>query len=153
MKTITPEFLKKEISGKKVLVDSNIIIYLTDSIHPYDHLSRVLFELIEQGMVQAVFSTISIAEVMNGPLKQGLKSTALQVRASLLNFPNAHNQDVNIDVLSTIGIDERISWSKLRVVDSLIIASGLLNKVDKYISNDMHFKKAISANMIVTFDR
>ncbi len=153
MKTITQRFLKKEITGKKILIDSNIIIYLTDSIHPYDGLSRVLFELLEQGEVQAVFSAISIVEVMNGPLKKGLKSIALQVRDYLLNFPNAHNQDINVDVVSTVGIDERISWPKLRAVDSLIIASGLINEVDLFVSNDMHFKKAIPANMIVTFDK
>lgn len=153
MKTITQRYLKKEITGKKVLVDSNTIIYLTDSIQPYDSLSRVVFELIEEGKVQAVFSAISIAEVMNGPLKQGLKSTALQVRDYLLNFPNSHSQDINADVIGVIGIDERISWSKLRAVDSLIIASGLINEVDLFISNDLHFKKAISTDMIIAFDK
>ena len=35
--------LKNTVCGKKVLIDSNIILYLTDTIQPYDALSRELF--------------------------------------------------------------------------------------------------------------
>lgn len=47
---------EKVISGKTVLVDSNIIIYLTDSVLPYMALSRRLFEIIETGEVSALIS-------------------------------------------------------------------------------------------------
>lgn len=36
----------KAVSGKTVLVDSNIIIYLSNSISPFNVLSRRLFELV-----------------------------------------------------------------------------------------------------------
>jgi len=40
----------------------------------------------------------------------------------------------------------------LRTTDSLIIASGLENGVDLFISNDAHFKKAIPDGMSVSLD-
>ncbi len=40
----------------------------------------------------------------------------------------------------------------MRAMDSLIIASGVLNNVDLVISNDTHFKKALSKNYFLTFD-
>ena len=79
---------EKTISGKTLLIDTNIIIYLTDSVLPYEALSRRLFEMIEMGDVSALISIISVGEVMQGPLKRGFDQTALEVKDYLLNFPN-----------------------------------------------------------------
>jgi len=35
MRIHSPSALKKVLSGKRVLVDSNIIIYLTDAVQPF----------------------------------------------------------------------------------------------------------------------
>ncbi len=153
MKVITQKQLENKVAGKRILVDSNIIIYLTDSISPYDQLSKKLFALIEQGDAQAVFSYISIVEVMSGPLKRGMASTALKVRDYLLNFPHSHSQEINNDVLNLVGGEKTVAWSKLRTADSLIIASGLINQVDYFISNDRHFKKALPKNVFFSFDQ
>jgi len=139
------------ISGKTVLFDSNIIIYLTDSVSPYVALSRRLFEMIEIGEVSALVSIISVGEVMQGPLKKGLDQTALAVKDYLLNFPNLFCEPITNKVLNIIGNDNRIQWSKLRTVDSLIIASALKNKVNKIISNDNHFKQALPEELLLSF--
>ncbi len=149
---ITPTFLRKSISGKRVLVDTNIIIYLTDMVMPYASLSRLLFEMVEEGKTSAIFSIISIAEVMQGPLRKGAMQNAKDIRDYLFNFPNSFTQEINSDVLELIGTDRRIDWTKLRTVDSLIIASGLAKDVDLFISNDKHFRKAIPSDYILTFD-
>ena len=142
---------EKAISGKSVLIDSNIIIYLTDSVSPYAALSRRLFEMIEIGEVSALVSIISVGEVMQGPLKKGLDQTALAVKDYLLNFPNLFCEPITRKVLDIIGNDNRIQWSKLRTVDSLIIASALKNKVNKIISNDNHFKQALPEELLLSF--
>ena len=142
---------EKAISGKTVLIDSNIIIYLTDSVSPYVALSRRLFEMIEIGEVSALISIISVGEVMQGPLKKGLNQTALEVKDYLLNFPNLFCDPITNKVWDIIGKDNRIQWSKLRTVDSLIIASALKNKVNKIISNDNHFKQALPKELLLSF--
>lgn len=152
MKLITPSFLQKMISGKRVLVDTNIIIYLTDMVQPYASLSRQLFEMVEEGAASAVFSIISIAEVMQGPLRKGSNQNAKDIRNYLVNFPNSFSQEINSDVLGHIGDNRQIDWSKLRAVDSLIIASGLAMDVDLFVSNDRHFKRAIPNDFILTLD-
>ena len=53
---ISEATLKKAVSGHKVLIDSNIIIYLTDSIQPYKFLAQFLFEMIEYGDAEAIIS-------------------------------------------------------------------------------------------------
>ncbi len=152
MRTISPANLEKEVIGKKVLIDTNIIIYLTDKVEPYEDLSRLLLTLLEEGNINAIISVVSIAEVMQGPLKKGLTDPALRVKEYLLNFPNMICQMINEEVLEIIGIDDRIKWAKLRTIDSLIIASGLKNHIDRIISNDLHFKQAVPKDLLVSFD-
>lgn len=151
MRPISLETLEKEVKGKSVLVDTNVIIYLTDDIHPYAPLSRRLFEMIESGDVFACFSIISIAEVMQGPLRKGQRRTAIEVRDYLLNFPNSICQEINLNVLEQVGVYKQIDWVKLRAADSLIIASGLVNDVGRIVSNDNHFKKAVPPNLLLPF--
>ena len=94
---------EKVISGKTVLIDSNIIIYLTDSVLPYVALSRRLFEMIETGEVLALISIISVGEVMQGPLKKGLDQAAREVKDYLLNFPNLSCEPITNRILDMIG--------------------------------------------------
>ena len=153
MKTISPVDLEKRVSGKKILIDTNIIIYLTDLVEPYVKLSRLLFEMIEKGSVTACLSVISIVEVMQGPIRKGLNEKALDVKNYLLNFPNTVCQSLDKDVLGQIGSVQSVQWEKLRTIDSIIIASGLKNRVDWFISNDTHFKKALPKSRLITFDQ
>jgi predicted nucleic acid-binding protein len=151
MKPVPVSMVRKALYGKKVLVDSNVIIYLTDAIKPYEELSRYLFQMIEKGDVYALFSMVSVAEVMLGPLKKGLIQNAMDVKTYLLNFPNSSCQDITGEVLDKIGKDQRVKWPKLRTVDALIIASGLVNNVDRIVSNDVHFQNAIPETLLFSF--
>jgi predicted nucleic acid-binding protein len=152
MTLITPSAIQNAVTGKKVLIDTNVIIYLTDAIPDYVGLSRRLFEIIEHGDASAVFSMISIAEVIQGPIRKGDIRCAMDVKNYLMNFPNSFCQEITADVLEHICSDFRIDWSNLRAIDSLIIASGLTNDVDLFISNDDHFKRAIPKTHILSFD-
>jgi len=151
-KLLRPFDLENLILGKRVLIDTNIIIYLTDMVWPYEELSRLLFSLIEEGRAEGVISVVSVAEVMQGPLKMGMQDKALKVREYLLNFPHILIQGVDKDVLNYIGTDKRIDWLSLRVMDSLIIASGLKANAEKIISNDLRFRKAIPKDLLISFD-
>jgi len=150
MKLHSPSALKKILSGKKILVDSNIIIYLTDAIQPFAPVSRVIFQMIEKGDVFAVFSIVSIAEVMQGPIRRGLVQNAMDAKTYLFNFPNTSCQEITTQVIDKIGKDQRIEWTKLRTIDALIIASGLVNEVDLIVSNDAHFQSALPENLLLS---
>ena len=153
MRTISVAHLEKAILGKKVLIDTNVIIYLTDKVAPYHVLSRRLFEMIENGDVTAVISIISVGEVMQGPLRKGFDQAAAEVKDYLLNFPNLFCEELTSSILDIIGKDERVNWSKLRTIDSMIIASALKNNVVKIISNDNHFRKALPKELLISFEK
>lgn len=143
--------LRKSVRDKKVLVDSSIIIYLTEKTEPYYQLSRELFALIEEGISKAVISILSVSEVMQGPLRAGKTETAMAVKNYLVNFPNSICQPVSLEVLDLVGTDERVNWNTLRSVDSLIVASGLQARADLFISNDRHFVKSLPPPMLLSF--
>jgi len=143
--------LKKAVRGKKVLIDSNIIIYLTEETEPYYHLSQELFSMLEEGACNAVMSILSVSEVMQGPLRAGKTDTAMAVKNYLFNFPNSHCQQITFEVLDRMGMDERVNWKTLRIVDSLIVASGLYAQVDLFISNDRHFINSLPTEMMLSF--
>jgi len=149
---ISEAHLKKRVTGQNVLIDSNIIIYLTDSVDPYLNLAKHLFAIVEAGDATAVISILSVGEVMQGPIRQGEYDLAMRVKEYLINFPNCQCQEVTGTVLDRVGNDERIEWDGLRVVDSLIIASGLITGVDLFVSNDKHFQKAIPESMMLTLE-
>jgi predicted nucleic acid-binding protein len=152
MKLISETDIEKALKGMRILVDTNIIIYLTDDVPPFASLSRVLFEMIESGSVFACFSMITIAEVLQGPLRKGMKQRAMDVRNYLINFPNSTCQEINRGVIDLIGNEKQIDWSKLRTLDSLIVASGLANRADVFVSNDNHFRQALPPEMLLSFN-
>src|SRR4030042_4230670 len=141
--------LKKYLRGKKVLIDSNIIIHLTEQIEPYRHVVEELFSLIEEGSSKAVISILSVSEVMRGPLRAGKIDIAMAVKSYLVNFPNSCCQQITLEVLDTVGADERVNWKTLRTIDALIVASGLCAKVDLFISNDRHLIESIPPEMLL----
>jgi predicted nucleic acid-binding protein len=143
--------LTASVRGKRVLIDSNIIVYLTEEIEPYHRLSRALFSMIEEGATNAVISILSVSEVMQGPLRAAKNDTAMAVKNYLLNFPNSHCLEVTSGVLDQVGKDKRVNWKALRSVDGLIIASGLYAQVDLFISNDRHFINALPSDMLLCF--
>jgi len=143
--------LKKSVCGKKVLIDSNIIIYLTEAIEPYRQLAQKLFSMIEEGSSNAVISILSVSEVMQGPLRAGKIDTAMAVKNYLVNFPNSNCQNITFEVLDKLGADVRVNWKTLRAVDSLIVASGLHAQADLFISNDRHFVQSLPPEMLLSF--
>jgi predicted nucleic acid-binding protein len=149
---IESQSMEKSLGGKKILIDTNIILYLTDATPPYGRLSRHLFGMIERGDLAAIFSIISIAEVVQGLIRKDDYSKAGEIKDYLLNFPHTACQDITPEVLDMIGNDHRVNWSRLRTIDSLIIASGLVNGVEKIVSHDAHFRAAISGDLFFSFD-
>ena len=62
-------------------------------------------------------------------------------------------QEITEEVIGHVGVNQRIKWAHFRTMDSLILASGIVNNVDIVISNDAHFKKALDKEYILAFDK
>lgn len=145
-------WLEKHLSGRRVLIDTNIIIYLTDQVQPYADLARGVFQSLEAGRFSAVISLVSVAEIVCGPLRKGLRESAFRARDYLLNFPNVECRPVDKAVISAVGLDARVKWDRLRAADALIVASGLTEGVDRFLSNDLRWRGALAGELLLTLD-
>ena len=144
--------LKKRLWGQTVLIDTNIIIYLVEEIPPYADLARFVMRNLEEGRFSGVLSLISVAEVMQGPLRKEQPGLAQEVKSYLLTFPNITCQGIDERVLDLMGRDSRVSWKNLRTIDSLIVSCGLVRNATAILSNDLRWKRAISSDFMVSFD-
>lgn len=145
-------WLEKRLAGQLVLIDTNIIIYLTDAIQPYADLARGVFRGLEAGNFSALISLVSIAEVVCGPLRKGMKEPAFRARDYLLNFPNTECAPVDEEAIAAVGLDTRVRWDRLRAVDAVIVASGLVRGVNRFLSNDLRWRGALTEELLLTFD-
>lgn len=135
--------LKKRLWGQTVLIDTNIIIYLVEETSPYADLARFVMRNLEEGQFSGDLSLISVAEVMQGPLRKEQPGLAQEVKSYLLTFPNITCQGVDERVLDLMGRDSRVSWKNLRTIDSLIVSCGLVRNATAILSNDLRWKRAI----------
>jgi predicted nucleic acid-binding protein len=109
--------LKQSVRGKTVLIDSNIIIYLAEKTKPFHDISQALFSLVEDGECRAIISILSVAEVMQGPLRAGRDDIAMAVKNYLVNFPNCDCQHITPDVLEHVGQDPLKEGREVDFVD------------------------------------
>lgn len=153
MSVLTRAQAQARLFGRSVLIDTNVVVYLTENVATYGPLADFVFRSLEEGRFTAVLSAVTIAEVMMGPLRSGRPDLARRVERYLLAFPNTTCQAVDSRVLAALGADSRVRWERLRAVDALILASGLAAGADLVLSNDQRWRGALGTDLLVTFDQ
>ena len=149
----SPESLLRRLEGRKVLIDTNVIIYLVEDLPGYGSLAQHVFRSLEAGGFEGVVSTVTLGELMMGPVRAGRADVARNLRDWLAAFPNLECRSVDARVLAHLGDDPSVQWERLRAADALILASGLAAGADLFLSNDLAWRKAVSPDMLVALDR
>lgn len=122
--------------GALVLVDSAPIIYVLENDHRFASRFRPLFERQDAGAVRFAVTTITIAEVLTGPFRQGEEALAKRYRAVLESW-------------QVIGLTAEIAESAarfraklgLRMADAIQIASAMAVNADALVTHDRDFSK------------
>ena len=137
MVTATPATLWGGLSpGALVLVDTAPWIYLLEDHPQFAPLFLGLFEAAERGHVQLALTTITLAEVLTGPLKH--KQTALAKR-----YENALNKYQVLPLTATIAglaAQLRIQY-RLKLPDAVQLASALDRGAAALVTHDRDFSK------------
>jgi predicted nucleic acid-binding protein len=122
--------------GALVLVDTAPWIYLLEDHPQFAPLFLGLFEAAERGQVQLALTTITLAEVLTGPLKH--KQTALAKR-----YENALNKYQVLPLTATIAslaAQLRIQY-RLKLPDAVQLASALDLGAAALVTHDRDFSK------------
>ena len=126
-----------------VLLDSAPIIYFLEDHPKLGPRFQALFEAHSQGLLRFAVTTITIAEVLAGPLAAGDESLARRYRSILESW-----QVVTLDAeIAESAARIRTSF-RLKLADAVQVASALAIDADAIVTHDRDFSRVPSPRVI-----
>jgi len=138
--------VESQLQGKRVYIDTNILMYLFEGAANYQAVLESILEGIEQQYFEAVSSDLTLAELLVKPLKVGNGKLAEQYRDYL-------EQDDGINLIS-VSRNDFIqaafirSQTKLKLPDSLHLACAMSSECDMILTNDKAFQSSENLKVI-----
>lgn len=123
-------------AGSLVLIDSAPLIYVLEGRQPFAARFVPLLQRHDAGEIRLAVSTITIAEVLAGPLKVGAEALATRYRAAM-------------ESLLVVSVDADIAESAARLraaqaltlPDAIQLASALAIGAHALVTHDRDFRK------------
>jgi predicted nucleic acid-binding protein len=123
-------------AGALLLVDSAPIIYTLEANERFAARFAPLFQRHADGELALAVSTVTIAEVLTGPLKAGEEALAKRYRAALESWQVV---DLTADIAESAA---RLRGQYgLKLPDAIQLASALAINADALVSHDRDFSK------------
>jgi predicted nucleic acid-binding protein len=124
----------------KTVLDTNIFLNVINQEEPYLKDSITLLDLVDDGRLFGVVSTISVAELSVGYYAAGDEAGLRRFLLHILSSENYQLVDVDSNVAELAGkIRTEVG---LRLPDALIVSSGLKVGADCVVTGDEEFKRA-----------
>jgi predicted nucleic acid-binding protein len=126
-----------------VLVDSAPVIYVLERHPKFGPRFKPLFDAHAAGHVRFAVTTISIAEILTGPLRAGDDALARRYRAILEAW-----QTVALDVEVAESAARLRATLRLKLADAIQAASALAINADALVTHDRDFSRVHSLRII-----
>lgn len=123
-------------AGALLLVDSAPIIYMLEANAKFAPRFAPLFERQARGELVLAVTTVTIAEVLTGPLGAGEEALARRYRATLETW-----QVVDFDTDMAESAARLRATYRLKLPDAIQLASALAINADALITHDRDFAK------------
>lgn len=130
--------------GDLVVVDTAPLIYILEDHPLFASLFQGLFEAADQGRLQVAVSTISVAELLVGPLKDGKDALAKRYEKALGNFDLIA---VSTDIAVTAA--RLRAATGLRLPDALQAAIALEVGAAALVTHDRDFSKLAGLKILL----
>jgi predicted nucleic acid-binding protein len=143
MKSKTPRLWAELPQGTTVVVDTAPIIYLLEAHPQFANQFLGLFEAAAAGDLNIALSTITLAEVLTGPLKTG--QTALAKR-----YEKALSQYDLIPVspsIATLAAQLRAQY-RLKLPDAIQLATALDIGATAFVTHDRDFSQVTGITIL-----
>jgi predicted nucleic acid-binding protein len=122
--------------GALLLIDSAPIIYFLEGHPKFSPIFKPFFIAHDAGQVQFAVTTISLAEVMTGPLKSGDEALAERYRAILESWRVV---ELNADIAANAA---RLRAAlRLKLADAVQAASAISINADALVTHDRDFSR------------
>lgn len=124
----------KSLKGQKVAVDTMVFIYAFEEHSAYLPLIKPFFTAVEKGEMEAVTSTITLAECLIQPYKKKDMALAARYRVLFRNFPNLSVIPVTDDIAERTAL-LRANY-RLKTPDAIQLATALVSGSRLFLTND-----------------
>jgi predicted nucleic acid-binding protein len=126
-----------------VVLDSAPIIYLLEDHPKYRRRFEPIFDSHAAGKIRFAVATITIAEVLSGPLAAGEEMLARRYRSILESWQVV---DLNADIAESAA---RIcGLFRLKLADAVQVASAIAINADALVTHDRDFSRVTGLNVI-----
>jgi predicted nucleic acid-binding protein len=119
-----------------LLVDSAPIIYVLESHEKFAARFAPMFERHARGEIALAVTTVTIAQVLTGPLAAGEEALAKRYRATLETW---HVVDFGVDIAESAA--RLRATYHLKLPDAIQLASALAIGADALVTHDRDFAK------------
>ena len=120
----------------RILVDSAPIIYFLEDHAEFAARYAPIFEHAESQDYEIVISTVTLAEVLTGPLRAGNENLAEKYRAALLA---SAGQFVDLSPVIAVRAARIRARSRLRLPDAVQMATALETACTAFVTHDRDF--------------
>ena len=127
-----------------VIVDTAPLIYLLEDHPKYASLFEGLFEAADRGHLRVAISTISVAELLVGPLKHGQDALAKRYEKALAGF-----DIVPVSTEIAVTAARLRAASGLRLPDALLAATALEIEAVALVTHDRDFSKLAGLKVLL----
>ncbi len=141
------KFLAQLEKFSKICLDSSIAIYHLEDIEPYSELTETAIAAIATGSITAVWSTISVTELLTKPFAKGQTDRVALCEQFIRSMAHA----VLVAPDYTIAKEAARLRGKygLRTPDGLLAAMALHEKADAFLTNDSQMRKLKPEGMAI----
>ncbi len=122
--------------GDVVVVDTAPLIYILEDHPRFAPLFQGLFEAADRGQLQVALSTISVAELLVGPFKEGRDALAKRYEKALGNF-----ELIAVSTEIAVTAARLRASTGLRLPDALQAATALEIGAAALVTHDRDFSK------------
>lgn len=128
------EIVEKSI----VTLDTNCFIYYFENNANYAPKLELIFDQIQDGLLQGSMSILSFLEILVKPKKENNIFLENRYKVILNNYPNLKIIELSF-VVADLAAKLRAIYS-LKTPDAIILATSIYMKSKYLITNDLHFK-------------
>ncbi len=136
---------------KRLALDTNCFIYFFDGTDRRSQfLESTVFSRMSAGQMSGVTSTVTLAELLSRPYRDGLVDRARELRAAVSALPGLELVDLSAEVADRAARLRGVTG--LTLPDAVQVATGILAGAEALLTNDRQLQRAADALPVIVLD-